>query len=248
MLRCATWLSPGIPFGLFQAIADALAGRLGVETSLTSFTHASGPAPDDDPFERNDFDIGFLCAPSYLALTARKPASIVAVAAPLFDDDRNNGKPVYFAELVVRGHHDATSLADLRGTRIGYNDQRSMSGWTVLDDRLRAIGADESFATLVHTGGHRASLELLGDGSIDAASIDSNTLIDVGTLPDDVRVLETWGPFPVQPVVVRAAIDDLHRTEIARVLTSLHEDAAVAQRLRDHNVRCLVAVSDEDYR
>jgi ABC-type phosphate/phosphonate transport system substrate-binding protein len=249
MLRCATWLAPGLPLGLFEAISNGVASALGTDATLVSYTTSSGPSPDDDPFARDEVDLGFMCAPSFRQLTATTPSSVRLVrAAPVFDDDRNGDRPVYFAELVVRDGVPATTIADLAGRRIGFNDHQSLSGLTALLDRLRALGFDETFATLVPTGGHRESLQQLADGTIDAASIDSNTLRAVDGLPNGLRIVETWGPFPVQPVVIRATLADKMQTVITTALLTMHEDPAGATKLRAHHVRRFAPVTEEDYR
>ena len=249
MLRCATWLAPGLPLELFEIVATAVAASLGTEALLESRTDTSGPDPDDDPFARDEIDLGFLCAPSYRQLAARTPSSVRLVgAAPVFADERNEGRPVYFAELVVRDHDDASSLADLAHARIGFNDHQSMSGLIALRERLAQLDLDESFVSLVHTGGHRQSLQMLADQKIDGASIDSNTLLDIGTLPAGVRVLETWGPFPVQPIVVRSSLLDKTREVMATTLLGLHLDPDTARALRRYNVQRFAPVSEDDYR
>jgi ABC-type phosphate/phosphonate transport system substrate-binding protein len=248
VLRCATWLAPGLPLGLFEVVSSAVAGTLGTEAILESFTETSGPDPDDDPFGRDEVDLGFLCAPSYRELAARTPPSVRLVgAAPVFNDERNEGRPVYFAELVVRNHLDGSSLADLAHARIGFNDHRSMSGRIALRERLAQLDLDESFATFVHTGGHRQSLEMMAAGTIDAASIDSNTLLDLGALPAGVRVLESWGPFPVQPIVVRSSLVDRTREVIASALLSLHRDSTTARALHHFRVERFAPVTEDDY-
>jgi ABC-type phosphate/phosphonate transport system substrate-binding protein len=249
VLRCATWLAPGLPLGLFETVSSAVAAALDTEATLSSWTAASGPDPDDDPFERDEVDLGFMCTPSYRQLAARTPSSVRLVgAAPVFADARTGDRPVYFAELVVRDRIDASTLIDLAGARIGFNDHNSLSGSSALRERLALLEVDESFATLVHTGGHRRSLELLTEGKIDAASIDSNTLLDIGTLPSGLRVLETWGPFPVQPVVIRSSLLDKTRDVIASTLLSLHHDADTARALRRYHVKRFAPVSEDDYR
>lgn len=247
MLRCATWLAPGLPLELFAVVSSAVAESLGTEATLESFTEASGPDPDDDPFACADIDLGFVCTPSYRELAARTPPSVRLVgAAPVFADARNAGKPFYFSELLVRDEVAASSLTGLAHARIGFNDRRSMSGLVALRNRLAELGLDESFATLVHTGGHHQSLEMLTSGAIDAAAIDSNTLL-LGALPPGTRVVETWGPFPVQPVVVRSSLADGDRAAISAALLSLHRDPATARSLRRFHVERFAAVSDTDY-
>lgn len=244
LLRCATWLAPGLPLELFETVSSAVALALDTEATLVSYTDASGPDPDDDPFARDEIDLGFICTPSYRRLESVR----LVGAAPVFDDPRNNGQPVYFSELVVRDGITASSLIDLRGTRIGYNDPQSMSGRVALSTRMAELELDESFATLVPTGGHRESLRLLAAGEIDAAPIDSNTLLTLGSLDAGLRVLETWGPLPVQPLVVRASLTDKTREVITATLLSLHDDHNVARDLRRARVVGFAPVTEADYR
>lgn len=226
-----------------------MAASLDTEATLHSWTDTSGPDPDDDPFARDEIDLGFMCTPAYRRLAGRTPSSVRLVgAAPVFADERNNDRPVYFAELVVRDRIGAKSLADLAGARIGFNDHNSLSGSRALRERLAQLELNEAFATLVHTGGHRRSLELLTEDKIDAASIDSNTLLDIGTLPSELRVLETWGPFPVQPVVIRSTLLDKTRDVIVSTLLSLHHDANTARALRRYRVKRFAPVTEDDYR
>jgi ABC-type phosphate/phosphonate transport system substrate-binding protein len=233
---------------LFELVSSAVAESLNTKATLESFTEASGPDPDDDPFARDDVDLGFLCTPSYRQLTARSPASVRLVgAAPVFADQRNEGRPLYFAELVVRDEVAASSLADLADARIGFNDRQSMSGLVALRERLARLDLDESFATLVHTGGHQQSLEMLAEHRIDAASIDSNTLLELGAVPPGMRVLETWGPFPVQPVVVRSSLVDKTREVITSALLALHHDSEMARALRRFRVERFAPVTEDDY-
>jgi ABC-type phosphate/phosphonate transport system substrate-binding protein len=125
-----------------------------------------------------------------------------------------------------------------------------LSGWAALSEQLAMLEPDDvnAFATLVCTGGHRKSLAMLEAGTIDAASIDSNTLLDIGPLPPGLRVLETWGPLPVQPVVARATLPAETRDAITTALTNMHHDLLSARRLGKFNVRRFALVSDDDYR
>jgi ABC-type phosphate/phosphonate transport system substrate-binding protein len=222
-LRCRTWLSPGLPVELFQTVVASLE-HAGFAPELTMETATSGPPPGaGDPFASGEVDLGFICAPSYRALAAAHPSSVALVGvAPVFDDPRNEGRPVYFSELVVADRCQATSLRELAGCRFGYNDLASQSGYRSLLDRLASLGLSERhLGELVLTGGHRRSLDALRDGTIDAAAIDSNTLLGLGGPPPGTRVVETWGPFPVQPVVVAATLDDAAVATIRSTLLAL---------------------------
>src|SRR5262245_8859388 len=146
-LRLLTYLAPGLPLALFEAVAARLARVLGVPTSLASDATRSAPEPGGpDPFGARAADVGFLCAPGYLWLAARRPPSVELVpAAFVFDDPRTRGRPVYFADLVVAPSSPARSLAELRGARWVYNDPCSLSGYFSVLAALAALGAGPGF-------------------------------------------------------------------------------------------------------
>jgi ABC-type phosphate/phosphonate transport system substrate-binding protein len=225
--------------GLFELVTARLGAALDDEASLSSRTDRSGPAVDDDPFARGEIDVGFVCGPSVRALT-----SIDVVAAPVFSDARARGRPVYFSELVARSHAGIRSLSDLAGRRVGYNDRASLSGHGALMDHL---GQQAVSVHLVQTGGHRESLRLLESGAIDAAAIDSNTIRARGGLPRALTIVETWGPFPVQPVVVRTTLGAERRDAIRDALISMADDEATASALTAFDVERFVIASRADY-
>jgi ABC-type phosphate/phosphonate transport system substrate-binding protein len=60
-------------------------------------------------------------------------------------------------------------------------------------------------------------------------------------------VLETWGPFPVQPVVVRSSLVDKTREVITSALLALHRDPEMARALRRFRVERFAPVTEDDY-
>jgi len=40
---------------------------------------------------------------------------------------------------------------------------------------------------------------------------------------DGLRVIESWGPFPIQPLIVRAGVDDALKARVADALLNIHE-------------------------
>jgi len=227
--------------GLFAGVVSYLGERLGEGTTLTACTERSGPDPADDPFARGDIDVGFLCAPSVARLR-----SIDVLAAPVFADERAGGRPVYFSVLVVHDGVLADSLAGLAGRRVGFNDAASLSGYLALAGRLQAASPPLD-VELVRTGGHLESITALQAHTIDAAAIDSNTILAMGGLPDGLRAVEWWGPYPVQPAVARITIDAPRRAAIRDALVTMAADAAGAACLAAYGVQCFVAVRREDY-
>ena len=227
-LRVITYLAPSIPERFYRVIADHLGGRLGGGAELTVEPRMSGPRGQDDPFELGQADVGFMCAPSLVLLrTADNPSVDLLPVAPVFVDERAKGRPVYFSDVVVRADSDIVSFDQLRGRTWAYNDARSLSGWHSALERLRAIPAgSEFFSSTVASGSHLKSLRLVTQHRVDAAAIDSNTLImERAEHPGHaarLRVIESWGPFPIQPAVVRASLPEEMKGRIADHLSDLH--------------------------
>jgi phosphonate transport system substrate-binding protein len=245
VLRLVTFLSPSIPFGLFAAVADRLRAELGIAVELACDETCSGPTPGrPNPFADGRADLGFVCASSYLALRAEDPASVVLVgAAAVHDDPRNGGEPIYHAELVVRAGAPETCFADLEGAHFVYNDSVSLSGWLSVLDRIAEGGfTRELFASVTPSGSHLDSLRLVAEGQADCAAIDSNAYRLAPERRRQLRVLESLGPYPVQPVVARAGLDP----EIARAA----RDALLslpAEALAPHGVTRYAAVDESHY-
>ena len=62
-------------------------------------------------------------------------------------------------------------------------------------------------------------------------------------LNDQLRVIESLGPYPIQPVVASTKLYRGIRSEIARSITRVR-----GQVLKDHLVEKFVAVDDGDYK
>jgi phosphonate transport system substrate-binding protein len=214
MIRLISYLAPSIPAELFELVARHVAQRCGVETAIEFDPTISGPlAGDDDPFADGRADIGFVCAPTYRWM--RERVSLLPALVPL--DPRAGGRPVYFADVVVRADSGIERFEQLHGRRWAFNDRNSRSGWFSMLERVG--GNTRFFSELVHAGSHLQSLEVVRDGRVDGAAIDSNVLFRQSR--DGLRVVESWGPFPIQPVIVRNGMDTALKLRIANALLEL---------------------------
>ncbi len=250
-LRLITYLSPGLPIAFFQTIADAL----GPDTVLSADPRASGPVRGEtDPFSDGRADIGFMCAPAFLAMSrgVTKPPVRLLGFAPVFDDPRANGKPLYHADVVVRADDPAQTFGDLRGRRVGYNDAISLSGRLALLIHLAPLGEDLSyFSDTVGTGSHDASLIALHEGLIDTATIDATTLRLRRTAGDplatEVRVIEGLGPHPIQPIVIRADLAEDDVIHVYRALNALSQSTEGRAALAPFGCIGFAPVTDASY-
>ena len=215
MLRFISYLAPSIPRELFALVARDVSESCHVETAVEFEAAISGPLDgDDDPFADARVDVGFVCGPTYRWMHDR--VTLLPALVPL--DGRAAGRPVYFADVIVRGDSGIARFDELRGRRWAYNDRNSRSGWFSMLERVS--GKARFFSQLIHAGSHLQSLEAVRDGRADGAAIDSNVLLRQAHA--DLRVIESWGPFPIQPVIVRNGVDDALKTRIATALLSIH--------------------------
>jgi phosphonate transport system substrate-binding protein len=251
-IRFVTYLSPSIPHALFEALAAHVQRALGhVRVSLRVESQASGPQKGGECSSfADEADVAFMCAPSFVWLCGLRPppAELLGVL-PVFDDERNQGKPVYFCEVVVRNDAPIHAFSDLQGGLWAYNDPCSLSGYYCLLDKLAGSNTDETFFDHVFcSGSHLNSIEAVLSGKADAAAIDSNVLrIQAPALRKGLRVIESWGPYPIQPVVVNSALrPDLKRRLRAAFLSTV-QDQQTRRTLKQFGLSRFVAADQRDY-
>ncbi len=170
----------------------------------------------------------------------------------MFADERTRGRPVYFCDVIVRRGSSAKSFWDLKDGAWAYNDPCSLSGYGGLAARL---GSPERtgpfFGRMIQSGSHPASVRLVADGGADAASIDSNVLRllleRTPALRDEVRLLESWGPYPIQPVVVRTDLDPALKVALRKSLIGTEDDPLTRLELEAFGLRRFAEVGEEDY-
>ncbi|MGZ4779965.1 MAG: PhnD/SsuA/transferrin family substrate-binding protein [Thermoanaerobaculia bacterium] len=223
-LSVISYLSPSIPAGLYRLIGEHIRERCDIDTDVAFDERISGPlAGDEDPFADGRADVGFLCAPSYRYL--RPNVDLLPVPVPL--DARAAGRPVYFSDVIVPRASTAANLKDLRGSRWAFNDRNSKSGWFSLIDRIAPEPPEAFFAQLIAAGSHLRAIALVAGGGADAAAIDSNALRlqmqEHPSLRASIRIMDSWGPFAIQPSVIRASIDTALKRRIASALLTIHE-------------------------
>jgi phosphonate transport system substrate-binding protein len=207
-MKLITYLAPSIPADFFRLIARDLGATLEFDETI------SGPLEgDEEPFTSGRADIGFVCSPTYRWL--RPKVELLPLPVPL--DGRASGRPVYFADVVVRAHSKSRSFEELRGGVWAYNDRNSRSGWFAMLER----GGHGFFSEFVASGSHLESIEMVRAGEADAASIDSNVLRLHGA--KGLRIIESWGPFAIQPVIIRSGVGADDKRRVADALLTLHE-------------------------
>jgi ABC-type phosphate/phosphonate transport system substrate-binding protein len=222
MLRLLSYLAPSIPAEFFELVAKVISEGTGIGVQLRFEQRISGPlAGDENPFRQGTADVGFVCSPSYKWL--RQELDLLPVPVPA--DARANGRPVYFGDVVVHEQSPFVKFEDLRGRRWAYNDRSSRTGWFSMLERVAPLPPHEFFSEVVHAGSHLESLRLIRTGQVDTATIDSNALLNEARRDGgaaEVRIIESWGPFPIWPIVIRTGVPAYVKAAVHNALLNAH--------------------------
>jgi phosphonate transport system substrate-binding protein len=204
-LRFATFLAPSFR-PLYEYITDQCGGDELID------------GHDWRDLASGAIDVAFVCSPPVIWLAG----AVEALAAPVFNDPRFRGRPLYASDVVVGADSPVRSLADLRGKRWAYNEEASWSGYWVT---LAQVRDWSYFGEVVRAGFHHRALRMVAEGLVDASAIDCSVLAhefkSEPSLARSVRVIDSLGPAPSQPVVVRADLRDQQKNRLRRTLLGL---------------------------
>jgi len=243
-LRFATFLAPNM-LPVYRFLAARIGDRLGRPVELTvgrSF----------DQFERGEADLGVICGLPYVWLADRQPPPVEPLAAPLLIGNRYGGPPVYYSDVIVRRESPITCLEELRGCSWAYNEPASHSGHTVTLYSLVRMGARPGFfGRVVEAGFHQRAIRLVHAGAVDAAAIDSQVLAmelrDHPQLADHLRVIGSFGPSTIQPVVAASRLPSRLKHPVRELLVELGDDPTARPLLAHGFVDRFRLVDDAAY-
>jgi phosphonate transport system substrate-binding protein len=199
-----------------------------------------------------EIDIGWICGRPYVHLVDVIRAPIRLLAAPVMRDPRYHNRPIYFSEVIVRYDSPYTYFEDLRGRKWAYNEPGSQSGYHITCYNLSTLGEDERFfGQVTESGGHAQSIDLVLAGKVDASAIDSTLfewLIQQDhSLRKKLRIIDTWGPSPIPPLVVNTSLGEDRVSSIQNHLLELENSATGQEVLSVGFLRRFSKVLDADY-
>jgi phosphonate transport system substrate-binding protein len=114
------------------------------------------------------------------------------------------------------------------------------------------MGARPGFFTrVVQAGFHQRAIRLVAHGRVDGAAIDSQVLAgelrDHPQLADRLRVVDTFGPSTIQPVVASSRLPDRLKDEVRELLVELGNDPSARPTLAHGFVERFAAVDEAAY-
>jgi len=243
-LRFGTFLAPSI-LPVYEAVTEEVGRRLGIKTELVIETDYESCAQDKN-------EVCFVCSLPYVEFERQGISPAVPIAAPVLEGDRYHNKPVYFSDVIVHRDSPLRSFLDLRGGSWAYNEPLSHSGYGITRYHLVELGETRGFfGRVIEAGFHEESIRMVAGHEVDASAIDSQVLAvamrNDPSLARSLRIIDALGPSTIQPVAVSKRVPLELRREILQVLTSLHEDPGMRQRLALGLVERFVPVSPSSY-
>jgi ABC-type phosphate/phosphonate transport system substrate-binding protein len=240
----ATFLSP-LLYKTYAHIARYVGERIGYQTTLKV-------GQSFDEFVENQVDVAFICGLPYVRMSSQDTCLVALLVAPVLIGERYSHRPIYFSDVIVRHDSPYTSFDDLGGCVWAYNERASHSGCNLVCYSLLERGkSPDYFGKTVKSGSHMRSLEMVVEGEVDAAAIDSH-LSDILRAKDEaltgrLRVVDVLGPSSIPPVVVSRKLDNELKCRLREALITMHLDDFGAEVLREGLIERFVAVADEDY-
>jgi phosphonate transport system substrate-binding protein len=199
-----------------------------------------------------EIDIGWICGRPYVHLVDELRAPVRLLAAPVMGDPRYLNLPIYYSDVVVRRESSFVDFEDLRGAIWAYNEPGSQSGYHITCYNLSVLGEDQHFfGDVLESGSHARSIKMILEGEVDASAIDSTLLEWLMTqdplLRQKLRVIASWGPSPIPPLVATTALGEANFRAAQSLLLDLENSAPGQKVLSAGHLRRFIEVSDADY-
>lgn len=202
------------------ASLDTIARVLREKSGMTVVVQvAKDPVTAIETFGAARADVGLLNLTEYFL--ARQEFGVDARLQVLRDREPRNA---YFAVLAVRADNSAKDVAALRGARVAFVDEFSVSGFAYPAVLLRDLDVEPQFA-----GSHERAVALVKEGSALAAA----TYEELVQNDTSLRVLARTAAIPNEPIVVRRGLSDEVARKLIDALSALPQNAEGLAALKD---------------
>lgn len=197
-----------------------LGERLGMPVELIQ---GKTYAEINDLVRAGDVTLALVCTNPYLQ--GQEDFGMELLVAP-----EVNGKTEYYSYLIARRDSDIDSLEDLRGRTFAFSDPLSNSGRLVPLYQLALMGEtpESFFSRYIFTYAHDNSIKAVAQGLVDAAAVDSLVYDYWATIGSEyvtkTKIVERWGPFGINPVVVSPGLDPTLKGRLRQTLLTMHQD------------------------
>ena len=232
-----------------RRISAYIGQKLGIETT---FINDVSWQERERQFDAGQIQVCWICGLPYVWKADQQNTQIELLVVPIMQGQRYQGHPVYYSDVVVRQDSPFYDFNDLQGASWAYNEPRSHSGYNITRYHLAQKQLPGSFfGKVVEAGSHEVALQMILHGEIDAAAIDSTVLeTELGksaTIGNQIRVIETLGPSPIPPWIIRKEVPTELRQAVREVLRTMHGDGVGRGILANGRIQQFIVVPDSAY-
>ena len=189
-----------------------------------------------DLIKQKRIDFAWVSDYPYIYLADKRLARLLVT--PLYQ-----GRPYYCSYLIVpASDHETKSLLQLKGKIFAYADPYSNSGYLVPRYQLQQAGEDPKhfFRKTFFTWGHRRIVEAVGQGLVDAGSLDSFVWDTLSVIQPDLteqtRIVAKSPEYGFPPIVVRHAVTKADSAALQQALLGMATDPEGAKLLKRLNL------------
>ncbi|MBI4331935.1 MAG: phosphate/phosphite/phosphonate ABC transporter substrate-binding protein [Chloroflexi bacterium] len=233
-------ISPAMTLESYQQLLQYMGKTLGRPVQLVQRPTYSEM---NELIKNRQVEVAFVCSLAYVE--GKSDFDMELLAAP-----QVRGAITYNSYLIVPADSTAAQLEDLRGKVFAFTDPLSNSGRLAPTYELARIREkpETFFRNYIFTYNHDYSIQAVADRLVDGAAVDSliyDYLASVNSpLIRKTKVIASWGPYGIPPVVVHPGLDISLKTELKEFFLSLHTEAEGLNILDSLLIDRFVEVSD----
>jgi phosphonate transport system substrate-binding protein len=226
----------------YEPFGEYLSEQLGRELELTVPTSYGAVV---EAMINNQLDLAYFGGLTYVQ--ARNRGEVTPLVTEI---NPRTGDTTYRSVIIVPADSDIEEVSELAGRDFAFGSASSTSGSLYPAIMLRDAGGIDyrtDLANFTYTGGHDATAQAVANGGVDGGGLEDRILYDLiedGAVDgDSVRVIEESDPIEGYPWVVRDALSDELKEQIAQAFLDI-TDSALLDLLRAEGYE---RVQPEDY-
>lgn len=193
-----------------------------------------------------EVELAFVCSLAYVEAKADFGMELLVVP-------QVRRESTYYSYLIVPADSRAASLADLKGKVFAFSDPLSNSGRLAPTYQLSLMNKkpETYFRNYIFTYNHDYSIQAVADKLVDGAAVDGLIYDYFKTINSPTvkktRVVSSWGPYGIPPVVVNPGLDAPLKDDLKTLFLNIDSDDEGRSILDSLMIDRFVPASDAAY-
>ncbi len=204
-------------------LAEKLQNKIGIPVQVYISKNYMGLV---DAIKNKKVDFAILSAMTYVMVEKETQVKV------LLKKTWNKGGAFYYSSIITKKDSPINSAKDLKNKRMVFVDEKSTSGYLYPQVFLKKQSIfDKDFKSVLFSGNHAASIDMLESGKADAAAVfsdDENGKIGAWTRfsknkKNKFKVIWLSDPIPNDPIIVRQDFYDEYPKTTHEIMYNLIE-------------------------